>query len=63
MNLTYQNNTLYIDLIGDIDIKNITEKVNRISDSYNIDNLVINTDEAFISEYKKIKLKEMVDRG
>lgn len=60
MNLTYQNKTLYIDLIGDVNITEVTKKVTSISDTYKINNLVVNTDETFITDYKKAKLKKII---
>ncbi len=63
MNLTYQNKTLYIDLVGDINIKEVSKKVTRISDTYKINNLVVNTDDAFITDYKKAKLKKIMNNS
>ena len=60
MNLTYQNKTLYIDLVGDINVEEVSKKVTRISDTYKINNLVVNTDDAFITDYKKAKLKKII---
>lgn len=60
MNLTYQNKTLYIDLVGEVNITEVTKKVTSISDTYKINNLVVNTDEAFITDYKKAKLKKII---
>ena len=60
MNLTYQNKTLYIDLVGEVNITEVTKKVTSISDTYKINNLVVNTDEAFITDYKKAKLKKIM---
>ena len=60
MNLTYQNNTLYIDLIGNINVEEVTSKVSKIKECYNFKNFVLNTEEAFISDYKRAKLKKNI---
>lgn len=43
-----------------MNITEVTKKVTSISDTYKINNLVVNTDEAFITDYKKAKLKKII---
>lgn len=52
MNIVYKNDTLFVDLKGDLDDLTINEMKNRlfsILDQYDVDNVVINTKEVFNS--------------
>lgn len=52
MNIVYKNDTLFVDLKGDLDDLTINEMKNRlfsILDQYDVDNVIINTKEVFNS--------------
>ena len=58
MNLTYQNNTLYIDLEGNVNVEEVSSKIKDLNNTYNFNKLELNTDDAFLSDYKRMKLKK-----
>lgn len=60
MNMVYQNNNLYIDLEGDIDDELLLKKLKNIKESYNVEDIVINKENAFnYSNYKINKFRKM----
>lgn len=51
MNMVYQNNTLFVDLSGEIDIINLKRKLFSVVDKYNISKVVVDTRNVF--NYKR----------
>lgn len=51
MEMIYQNNTLFVDLSGYVDIENFKRKLFYIIDTYKITKVIINTTDVF--NYKK----------
>ena len=49
--MIYQNNTLFVDLSGEVDIENFKRKLFYIIDTYKITKVIINTTDVF--NYKK----------
>lgn len=58
MKLTYQNNILYIDLEGNVNVEEVSSKINSLNNTYNFNKLELNTEDAFLSDYKRMKLKK-----
>ena len=62
MFMVYQDNTMYVDLVGDVDIDQVISELNKVNNNYKLKNIVVDTSEAFdISYYKKNKLKNLVN--
>ncbi len=51
MNMFYIENTLYVNLKGDVDMKKVEERLFSVLDKYNINNVKININEVF--NYKR----------
>lgn len=51
MEMIYQNNTLFVDLSGEIDIEKFKKKLFYIIDTYKITKVIINTTDVF--NYKR----------
>ncbi len=63
MNMVYHNNIMYIDLIGDVDIKELESKLKSFKDCYPALDIIINKEEAFnFTNYKSNKFKKMSKR-
>lgn len=63
MNMVYHNNIMYIDLIGDVDIKELESKLKSFKDCYPTLDIIINKEEAFnFTNYKSNKFKKMSKR-
>ncbi len=56
MNIFYSNETLFVDLYGSVEMKNVKNKVFNILNEYNINNLELNVSEVF--EYKSGSIRE-----
>ncbi len=62
MFMVYQDNTMYVDLVGDVDIDQVISELNKVNNNYKLKNIVVDTSEAFdISIYKKNKLKNLIN--
>lgn len=65
MFMVYQDNTMYVDLVGDVDIDQVISELNKVNNNYKLNklkNIVVDTSEAFdISYYKKNKLKNLAN--
>lgn len=62
MFMVYQDNTMYVDLVGDVDIDQVISELNKVNNNYKLKNIVVDTSEAFdISYYKKNKLKNLAN--
>lgn len=62
MFMVYQDNTMYVDLVGDVDIDQVISELNKVNNNYKLKNIVFDTSEAFdISYYKKNKLKNLAN--
>ncbi len=57
MNIFYSNETLFVDLFGEVEIKKVRNKVFSILNEYNISNLEINVKEVF--EYKSGTIRDL----
>lgn len=61
--MVYHNNIMYIDLIGDVDIKELESKLKSFKDCYPALDIIINKEEAFnFTNYKSNKFKKMSKR-
>ena len=62
MFMVYQDNTMYVDLVGDVDIDQVISELNKVNNNYKLKNIIVDTSEAFdISYYKKNKLKNLIN--
>lgn len=62
MFMVYQDNTMYVDLVGDVDIDQVISELNKVNNNYKLKNIIVDTSEAFdISYYKKNKLKNLTN--
>ena len=62
MFMVYQDNTMYVDLVGDVDIDQVISELNKVNNNYKLKNIVVDTSEAFdIRYYKKNKLKNLAN--
>ncbi len=57
MEMIYQNNTLFVDLSGEVDIENFKRKLFYIIDTYKITKVIINTTDVF--NYKKREFSDL----
>ena len=62
MFMVYQDNTMYVDLVGDVDIDQVISELNKVNNNYKLKNIIVDTSQAFdISYYKKNKLKNLIN--
>lgn len=62
MFMVYQDNTMYVDLVGDVDIDQVISELNKVNNNYKLKNIIVDTSEVFdISYYKKNKLKNLIN--
>ena len=59
MNIFYSNETLFVDLFGEVEINKVRNKVFSILNEYNISNLEINVKEVF--EYKSGTIRDLTN--
>lgn len=66
MNMIYENDTLYVDLEGDMDIREVSilkERLFSVLDQYDIYNVVLNTKNSIGLNKKKINLIKKEYKG
>lgn len=59
MNMVYKENTLFIDLKGEVDIEDVKERLFNIVSQYNFRDVVIFVGEVF--DYKKRAFDTLID--
>lgn len=57
MDMIYQNDTLFVDLSGDVDIENVRTKLFSVVGLYNIKTIVVSTTDVF--NYKRSLFNEL----
>lgn len=61
MNIVYNNKNVYIDIIGDINLKSVLNKIILLNENYKVNKFIINLNDMFnVSDYKVNKLSRQL---